>query len=123
VEVAQAYEDRKKVIAGRGPRLSDVMRMLQTATSKKSIFICIDALDECVSGHQVKPFRSLNQSFQNSPGTRIFVTGRPHIQAEIGRRLSRSVTSVSITPRGGDIISYIQTRPDGDTTPDLMDSC
>jgi len=120
-EIARAYGDQKKVIGGRGPRLSDVVRMLQTTSSEKRTFICIDALDECAAGHQAKLLGSLSQILQKSPGTRIFVTGRPHIQAEIGKRLAGRVTSVPITPRRDDITSYLHSRLDEDTTPDAMD--
>ena len=121
-EVVRAYEDQKKVIGGRRPRLPDLIRMLQAASSEKRTFICIDALDECAPGHQVKLLGSLNQILKESLGTRVFVTGRPHIQAEIGKRLSGRVTSLSITPRWDDIISYLHCRLDEDTTPDAMDS-
>ena len=121
-EIARAYENQKKVIGGRGPRLSDVVRMLQTTSSEKRTFICIDALDECMAGHQAKLLSSLNQILKESPATRIFVTGRPHIQVEVGKRLSGGVTSVSITPRREDIISYLHSKLDDDTTPDAMDS-
>ena len=121
-EVAQAYEDQKKVIGGRRPRLPDLVRMLQAASSEKRTFICIDALDECVPGDHVKLLSSLNQILKESPDTRIFVTGRSHIQAEVGKRLPGRVTSISITPRQEDIISYLHSRLDEDTTPDAMDS-
>ena len=121
-EIARAYEDQKKVIGGRAPQLSDVVRMLQTISYERRTFICIDALDECVAGHQVKLLSSLNQILRNSPGTRIFVTGRPHILAEIGKRLAGRVTGVSITTRRDDIISYLRSRLDEDTIPDAMDS-
>jgi len=120
-EIAQAYKDQKRVIGGRGPRLSDVARMLQTTCCQKRTFICIDALDECVTGHRAKLLGSLNQILQKSPGTRVFVTGRPHIQTEIGERLAGRVTSVSITPRRDDIISYPHSRPGEDTTRGAMD--
>jgi len=121
-EIARAYGDQKKVIGGRGPRPSHLVKMLQTASSEKRTFICIDALDECVVGHQVKLLGSLNQILQRCPGTRIFVTGRPQIWAEIGKRLDGRVTSASITPRPDDITYYLRTRLDEDPTPDAMDS-
>ena len=121
-EVARAYEDQKKVIGGRKPRLPELVRMLQTTCSERHTFICIDALDECVPGHQVKLLSSLNQILKESPTTRIFVTGRPHIQVEIGKRLPGRVTSVPITPRQDDIISYLRSRLDEDTISDAMDS-
>ena len=121
-EVAQAHEDQKRVIGGRRPRLPDHVRMMQSASSERRTFLCIDALDECVAGHQVKLLSSLNQILKESPDTRVFVTGRPHIRAEVGKRLPGRVTSVSITPRRNDIISYLHSRLDEDTISDAMDS-
>ena len=122
MEIARAYEDQKTVIGGRGPQLSDIVRMLQTTSSKKPTFICIDALDECVAEHRIKLLNSLDQILQKSPGTRIFVTGRPHIQDEIERRLSGRVATIRITPRRSDIVRYLRNRLDEDTVPDAMDS-
>ena len=120
--MAQAYKDQRGVIGGRGPGLSDILNMLQTTSSEKRTFICIDALDECVAEYRVKILNSLNKILQKSPGTRIFVTGRPHIQDEIEKRLSGRLTTMRITPRRGDIISYLRARLDEDTIPDAMDS-
>ena len=121
-EISGAYQDQKKAIGGRGPRLTDIVKMLQTASSKKPTFICIDALDECVPGDRVKILDSLNQILQKSPGARIFVTGRPHIRPEIRRRLSgRVVASLSISSNRDDIIRYLHSRLEEDTTPDAMD--
>ena len=121
-DISRAYQDQKNAIGGRGPRLSDILKMLQTASSKKRTFICIDALDECVAGHRVKLLDSLNQILQKSPGTRVFMTGRPHILPEIGRRLAGRVTSIPISTKKDDIITYLHTRLAEDTTPDAMDS-
>ena len=121
-EIAQAYEDQGKVIGGREPQLADIVKMLQTIASEKPTFICIDALDECVARCRVKLLDSINQILQRSPGTRMFVTGRPHIQAEVGNRLSGRVMTISITPRKNDIISYLHNRLDEDVRPDAMDS-
>ena len=121
-EIAQAYKDQKMVIGGRGPQLADITEMLRTATSEKPTFVCIDALDECVAAYQIKLLNLLNQILEGSPGTRIFVTGRPHIQAEVERRLSGRVTTLRITPQRHDIVSFIHSRLDEDTIPDAMDS-
>ena len=121
-EIVETYENQKGLIGRRAPQLSDIVKMLQTITSSKRTFICIDALDECAAEHRVKVLNSLNQILQESPGTRIFMTGRPHIQDEIGKRLSGRVKTVRITPRRGDIIRYLRRKLDEDTVPDAMDS-
>ena len=119
-EISRAYQEQKKALGGRGPRLSDVVKMLQTTSSKERTFICIDALDECVPGHRLKLLDSLNEILQKSPGTRIFVTGRPHIRPEIAKRLSGRVTSLPISTKRADIIRYLRSRLEEDTTPDAM---
>ena len=121
-EIAKAYENQKKIIGGRRPELSDILKMLQTISSENLTFICIDALDECAADHRVKVLDSLHQIRQKSPGTRIFVTGRPHIQDEIGRRIPGRLTSIRITPKRDDVIGYLRARLSEDTNPDAMDS-
>ena len=120
VEILRAYQEQKKAIGGREPRLSDIVKMLQTAASAQRTFICIDAIDECVPEYRVKVLDSLNKILQRSPGTRVFMTGRPHIRPEIGRRLAGIVTGLSIGTKRDDIIRYLHRRLEEDTTPDAM---
>ena len=120
-EIFQAFQEQKKVIGGRGLRLPDIVKMLQAITSSLRTFVCIDALDECATMHRIKLLDSLKQILEKSPRTRIFILGRPHIQAEIEKRLAGRVTSVSLSPRKGDIIEYLRVRLDEDITPDAMD--
>ena len=56
-------------------------------------------------------FDSLKEILEKSPGTRIFVIGRPHIRTEIKTRLAERVTTISLGP----------IRPSEDGTPDAMD--
>ena len=121
-EILEAYRERKNAIGGQGLQILDVLKMLQIATARKRTFICIDALDECATEHQGKVLDSLGQLLQQSPGTRIFLTGRPQIRPEIGRRLGGRVTSMSISPERDDIATYLHSRLATDTTPDAMDS-
>ena len=121
-EILGAYQDQKKAIGRRGPRLADIIGMLQTTSSRERTFICIDALDECVTGDRVRILDSLNQILQKSPGTRIFITGRPHIEPEIGRCLAGRVMGLSISPKIDDIIAYLRTKLKEDTIPEAMDS-
>jgi len=121
-EILQAFQKQKKALGGRGPRLSEIVKMLQTTSSKERTFICIDALDECVPESRVKLLNSLAQILQKSPSIRIFLTGRPHIEPEIGRHLAGKVTSLPISTKRDDIIRYLHSRLEEDTTPDAMDS-
>ena len=80
-----------------------------------------DAVDELQSEDRSDFLRSLQQIIQ-AANTRLLLTGRPHILPEIGRRLPGRVTSVSISPKKGDIIRFLHDRLDEDTIPDAMDS-
>ena len=121
-EIWQGYKDRKNAIGGQGPQISTILKMIQAASTKKRAIICIDALDECATEHLVKVLDSLNQILQQSPSTRIFVTGRPHIRLELGRRLAERVVNMVVSPRRDDIIRYIHSRLAADTISDAMDN-
>ena len=120
-EILRAFQAQKRAIGGRGPRLPDIVKMLQVITSSLRTFICIDALDECAVVHRVKILNSLQQILERSPHTRIFITGRHHVRAEIEKRLARRVISVSVGPRKDDIIGYLRIKLDEDETPEAMD--
>ena len=50
--VREAFEAGKSNFGGRGPELPDLMRMLKiTIASLPQVFICLDALDECLPKH------------------------------------------------------------------------
>jgi len=120
-EVSQAFRRQKRAIGGRGPLLPDIVKMLQTVTSSLRTFVCVDALDECVVGHRVKFLDSLKQILEKSPGTRIFMTGRPHIRTEVEKGLAGRVMSMFVSPRKDDIIGYLRVRLEEDETPRAMD--
>jgi len=120
-EISEAFQDQKKVIGGRGPQLPDIVKMIQSITSSLPTFVCIDALDECAAIHRVKLINSLKQILEKSPHTRIFITGRPHIRAEIEKRLVGRAASVSLGPSKDDIVEYLRVRLEEDLTPDAME--
>ena len=121
-EISRMFQDHKKVIGGRGLRVPEVVKMLQTVTSLQTTFICIDALDECVEKHRPEILDSLRQILEKSPNTRIFLTGRRHIGGEIDRHLGERTTVLSIKPNRDDIVGYIRMRLNKDTSLDRMDS-
>ena len=98
-----------------------IVKILQLITSSQPAFMCIDGLDECVGAQRVKILDSLEQILEKAPRTRIFLTGRPQIRAEIEERLTGRVISVSVCPSKGDIITYLRARLAEDRTPNTMD--
>ena len=120
-EILRAFQEQKKAIGGRAPQLVDIVKMLQAIVSSQPTFMCIDALDECVGAQRLKFLDSLKEILESSTGARIFLTGRPHIRAEIEKRLPGKVTSVSVSPTRGDIVTYLRARLGEDETPDAMD--
>ena len=84
-------------------------------------FMCIDALDECWGVQQVRLLDSLKQIIEKAPGTRIFITGRPHLRAEVEKHLAGRVVGISIVPTKSDITRYLRARLDEDETPEAMD--
>jgi len=120
-EISRAFRDQKMAVGGCGPRLADIVKMLQAITSSQPTFICIDALDECVGVQRFKVLDSLKQILEKSPGTRILMTGRPHIRSEIEKRLAGRAISLSVCPSKDDITTYLHARLGEDETPDAMD--
>ena len=121
-EIRQTFQDHKKVIGGRGLRVPEIVKLLQTVTSLQQTFICVDALDECVEGHRPEVLDSLRQILEKSANTRIFLTGRQHIRSEIDRHLGGRTVVLSIRPNNDDIVEYIRMRLSKDTSLDAMDS-
>ena len=119
--IVKAFRDRDRFIGGQWLELAEIVQFLQDMSSSRSTFICIDALDECPLAYRVNLLDSLYQILQNSPGARVFLTGRPHILDEVDRHLSGRVTKRSITPNRKDIIVFLRAKLKEDTIPDAMD--
>jgi len=118
--VQEAFKKAKKEVGGRGLRLPDMVQMLkQAVTALPRVFICIDALDECIPQHLLGLLMSLEDTLHESPGTRIFFTGRPQVQAEIEKRFTGSVI-VPISPKVHDIERYLEKKLEMDTESDAM---
>jgi len=119
-EVYRVFQEHKKTKCGRGPELAVIVKMLQAITSLQPTFMCIDAMDECEEEQRAKLLDSLEEILEKCPGTRILVTGRPHIRDEIEERLTVRVISVSISPRKDDMIKFLHVRLSKDRRPKVM---
>jgi len=113
--------DREKVISGQRLPLSEIVQFLQDISSSRCTFICIDALDQCPSRHRMRLYDLLNQIFQKSPATRLFMTGRPHMRDEVEKHLRGRAATIPITPIKNDIITFLRAKLKEDTMPEAMD--
>ena len=121
VYLREAFQEAKRNFGGRGPRLSDVMEMLRIAiASLPQVFICLDALDECLPKHLPDLLVSLRDIARESPKTRIFLTGRPPVTEDIKRYFPKAVV-IPISPNMDDIMNYLEMRLDKDPEPEAMD--
>ncbi|RPA96534.1 hypothetical protein L873DRAFT_1791529 [Choiromyces venosus 120613-1] len=119
--IIDAFERQNPVIGGRAIALEEIVKMLQIILSTQHTFICIDALDECELGTRLKILDALQRILQRSPGTRILLTGKPHILGEIEKKFDGILVTVPIVPTNDDIIKYIWARMDEDMSPEVMD--
>ena len=115
-----AFKKAKMKFGGRRPRLADLMRMLRTAiASLPRVFICLDALDECLPKHLPELLESLRDIIWESPRTRVFLTGRPHVREDVQRYFSKAAV-IPISPNPDDIRDYVEMRLDRDADPEAM---
>lgn len=94
-----------------------VMRCLRRS------YICIDALDECKDEHRGVLLQSLRGAIQRSGHkTRLFLTGRPHVESDVDRYLQvQSPAIIEIVASHQDIMKYIAHRIEEDNNPVFMD--
>ena len=91
-DTQEAFRKAKKDLGGLGLRLTDMVDLLKkTITSLPRLFICIDALDECTQKHRRELIDSLREIVRMSPGARVFLTGRPHIDDELVRCFGKAL--------------------------------
>ena len=118
----EAFQKGQNEIGGRGLLISDLRRMLKTAiASPRKVFICIDALDEFLPKNLPELLKSLGDIVQESPNTRVFLTGRPHVAGAIQRYFARTVV-IPISPNTDDIRSYLEMKLDLDDDLEAMDN-
>ena len=117
-DVRQTFRER---FSDRGLRLPDAVEMLKTTIALfPSVYICIDALDECASESRQELLGSLRDIVRESPSTRILLTGRSHIQGEVKKYFTGAIM-VPFSPTDDDIRAYLGVRLNRDTEPDAMD--
>ena len=121
-EILDVFREEKMGVGGRTLRFAQIASLFQTITSSQRAIICVDGLDHSGARNRLKLLNSLREILQKSPGTRLFLTGRPNIRSEAEKQLGRAATVVSITSTEDDVISYLHARLNEDPAPDAMDS-
>ena len=120
-EISRTFQDQKQAIGGRGLVVPEIVKMLQDVASLQPTFICVDAVDECVEMHRPEVLNSLRQILEKSSNTRMFLTGRQHIQGEIDKHLGRRAATLSIKLNNDDIAGYIRMRLSKDKSLSAID--
>ena len=116
----EAFQKSKTEFDGRGPLLADLIGMLRTViASLPRVFICLDALDECLPKYLPELLESLRDIVRESSRTKIFLTGRPHVGEYVQRYFSKAVL-MPISSNPDDIRNYVEMRLDRDTEPVAM---
>ena len=116
----KAFQKAKKEFGGRGPRLADLLGMLRTAIAPlPQVFICLDALDECLPKYLPEVLGSLKDIIRECPKTKIFLTGRPQVAEDIQKYFSKAIV-IPISPNRDDIRNYVGMRLDSDAEPEAM---
>ena len=108
-KIFQAFRAQKKAIGG------EIVRILQDISSLQQIFICIDALDECMAEYRATLLHSLRQILHKSPNTRIFLAGRLHIWDEVEKHFAGKVVALPITPTKDDFVRFLRAKLKEDT--------
>ena len=121
-EIKEAFEQAKGKVDGRALRLPGIHTMLiESISSLRRGFICIDALDEFPAKHRPELWDSLQYIVRECPKIRLFITGRPHIREEVKRYFPGYPHQSPIKPTEEDIQGYITMRLRKDLESDAMD--
>lgn len=85
----------------------------------ETVYICIDALDECEIGSRTQLLQFLKAI--DSPSIRLFLTGRYNVEAELTSVLSDfSSKTMSIIAAEEDIRTYLSQKLEEDRYPKAM---
>ncbi|RPB05457.1 hypothetical protein L873DRAFT_1634490, partial [Choiromyces venosus 120613-1] len=119
---AKVFRAAKGQLGGRALKLEKMIEIFpQVLASFDKTIICIDALDEFGVDNRARFFQLLRYIVEKSPNTRLFLTGRPHIQLELDKHFAMPIAVINIQPSPNDIRLYLTTKLDNDSEHDAMD--
>ena len=119
-DIKEAFKRSKNELDSRELGSAEILTLLiSTLRTLKRSYICIDAVDEFLETDRPELFKLLAEITQGSRGTRLFVTGRPHIREEVERYFTGG-TEIRIIPSKEDIKKYVSSRLGKDTRRRIM---
>ena len=111
-EIKSAF-DQSKQEDGDGLQLHDMVKLfVNVLGSFDVVYLCVDAVDEVLPQNRLEFLRALRKIVQEAPNVRLFLTGRPHIRAEIDRLLTQGAYAIHIVADQGDITRYLRRKMD-----------
>jgi len=120
--IREVFEQAKKVVDFRTLQLPEIRAMLiNSLSSLRRVFICIDGLDEFPTKHRSELWESLQHVIRECPNIRLFITGRSHIRMEVGGYFPGYSELALVKPTEEDIRRYVTMRIKKDAEPDAMD--
>ena len=104
----------------------DILALLKIQLQQlKHAFICIDAVDELetkVQQHLLDVLKDLGTNNQSANNTRLFFTGRDHIESEVQKRLQvMQQYKIAISASEQDIQEFLGQQMEDDQNPGAMD--
>jgi hypothetical protein len=121
-EIFDVLKERRKTSGGH-LSLDEILRFLLLAPHHfEKSFICIDAFDEC-KVNEGKTFLRLIANLLDQPthSTRIFLTGRPHVQATITKHFAGVPHVITLEANADGIRRYVAYQLEMDDNYDDMD--
>ena len=118
-EVIEKLNDIRR--QGRKAETEDILALLKIQLQQlKRAFICIDAVDELEPRVQQELLDTLKEL--GTDNTRLFLTGRGHIEIEVQKRLqTMQHNRVEISASQQDIQEFLVQQINDDLNPDAMD--
>ena len=117
--MARYFRKEKSAIGGRRLQVPAISKMFQTVAATKRVFICVDALDECVPENRMVVLGSLSEILQGSPNSRLFMTGRPHVRSEVKRELGGMATFIFVRATEDGVNRFLREKLTKDTIPTM----
>ena len=119
-EIRSAFNESKRR-GGQRLHMRDLLRLfIKVVSSIDRVYICVDAVDELLPKNRADFLRELWRIIQDAPNTRLFLTARLCVQAELLKHLGGVPYVIKIVADQGDIARYLRHMIDNDGDSDLM---